>query len=159
MGVGSTNYTLTQPGGLAANIGVAGVTVSSGIVANGKQYDGTTAATISSNNVVLNGIAPVDAGNVKLSTNGYAANFASAGVGTGIGVTVSGLTLVGVGSTNYTLTQPGGLAANIGTAGVSISSGIVANNKQYDGTTAATISSNNVVLSGVAPVDAGNVKL
>ena len=89
------------------------------------------------------------------STNGYMANFASAGVGTGIGVTVSGLTLSGASAGNYTLTQPTGLMANI-TAIVTITSGISANNKPYDGT-AATISSNNVVLNGCAGGDAANV--
>jgi hypothetical protein len=43
---------------------------------------------------------------VKLSTNGYTATFASAGVGAGIGVTFSGLTLTGSAAPNYTLTQP-----------------------------------------------------
>jgi len=65
---------------------------------------------------------------------------------------VGGLTLTGAGATNYTLTQPAGLTANITAAGESrgtITSGITANNKTYDGTTVATISSNNVVLNGV----------
>ena len=43
---------------------------------------------------------------VMLSTNGYGASFASAGVGNGIAVRVSGLTLTGASATNYTLTQP-----------------------------------------------------
>ena len=81
-GSAATNYTLTQPAGLTANISSGGVTISSGISANNKVYDGTTTATISSNNVVLNGVAPADAGTVGLATNGYVANFASAGIGT-----------------------------------------------------------------------------
>jgi hypothetical protein len=68
-------------------------------------------ATISSNNVVLVGVVGGDV--VNLSTNGYAANFASAGVGNGIAVTVGGLTLTGAAAGNYTLTPPTGLAANI----------------------------------------------
>jgi hypothetical protein len=48
-----------------------------------------------------------------LSTNGYTANFVSANVGTGIGVTVNGLLLTGPSANNYTLTQPVGLTANI----------------------------------------------
>jgi hypothetical protein len=158
-GASATNYTLTEPVGLTANITAAGVTISSGITANNKVYDGTPVATISSNNVVLNGVLGGDAANVKLSTNGYTANFASVGVANGIGVTVSGLTLTGVSATNYTLTEPVGLTANITAAGVTITSGITANNKVYDGTPVATISSNNVVLNGVLGSDAGNVKL
>ena len=131
----------------------------SGITANNKAYDGTTTATISSNNVVLNGVLAGDATDVGLSTNGYVANFARAGVGNGIGVTVSGLTLVGAGASNYTLTPPVGLAANITAVRVTITSGITANTKAYDGTTAATISSNNVVLNGVLAGDATDVGL
>ncbi len=158
-GTAATNYTLTQPAGLTANITAVGVTISSGLSANNKPYDGTTRATISSNNVVLSGVLPGDVANVRLNTNGYTANFASAGVANGIGVTVSGLTLSGTAATNYTLTQPAGLTANITAVGVTISSGLSANNKPYDGTTSATISSNNVVLSGVLPGDAANVRL
>jgi hypothetical protein len=46
--------------------------------------------TISSKIVVLSGVLPEDTANVWLSTNGYGANFASAGAGNGIRVTVSG---------------------------------------------------------------------
>ena len=158
-GSAAGNYTLSQPTGLSNNITALGVTISSGITANGKPYDGTTTATISSNNVVLAGVLAGDASNVKLSTNGYVANFVSPNVGTGIGVTVSGLTLTGSAAGNYTLSQPTGLSNSITALGVTISSGITANGKPYDGTTAATISSNNVVLAGVLVGDVSNVKL
>jgi hypothetical protein len=158
-GSASANYTLTQPAGLTANITAAGVTISSGIAANNKVYDTSTTATLTSNSVVLAGVLSGDTANVKLSTNGYTANFASASAGTGIGVTVSGLTLTGSASANYTLTQPAGLTANITAASVTIISGITANNKVYDSTTAATITSNNVVLAGVLSGDTANVKL
>ena len=197
--------------------------LNSGLSANDKMYDGTTAATISFNNIVLVGVVIGDS--VSLVTNSYVANFAGAGVGANIPVTVSGLTLTGASAGNYTLTQPTGLTANITgkvltilsvpppvitsirlTNGVvtimwnsvtgglyrvqylsdlngggwtnllpevtatgltatktdavgSVSQrfyrvavlnpGIIANNKVYDGTTAATIISNNVVLAGV----------
>jgi hypothetical protein len=158
-GSAAANYTLTQPAGLTANITEAGVTITSGIAANNKVYDTTTTATLTSNSVVLAGVLSGDTANVKLSTNGYTANFASASAGTGIGVTVSGLTLTGSAAANYTLTQPAGLTANITAAGVTISSGIAANNKVYDATTTATLTSNSVVLAGVVPGDTANVKL
>ena len=59
----------------------------------------------------------------------------------------------GASAGNYTLTQPGGLTANIAAAGVAIASGVTANNKVYDRTTAATLNFNNVVLSGVIAGD------
>ena len=99
-----------------------------------------------------------DTANVHLSTNGYTAAFASAAVGSGITVTVGGLTLTGSASANYTLTEPT-LTANIVTATVTITSGLAANSKVYDGTTTAAISSNTVVLAGVQSADAANVQL
>ncbi len=150
-GASNADYTLTQPAGLAANITAATVTISSGITANSKVYDRTTAATLASNSVVLSGIVSGDT--LTLNTNGYAANFASAGVGSGIAVTVTGLTLAGASNADYTLTQPATLGANITAATVTISSGITANNKVYDRTTSATLSSNSVVLSGIVSGD------
>jgi hypothetical protein len=110
---------LTQTNELTVN--PAGVTIGSGIFANSKIYDRTTTATLSSNNVALLGIIPGDI--VSLNTNGYIANFASAGLGSGIAVTVSGLTLAGASAGNYTLLQPVGLAANITTPSVQIVAG------------------------------------
>ena len=158
-GSSATNYTLSQPTGLTANITAAGVTIVSGIVANSKVYDGTTVASLSTNSVVLGGVVAGDAGKVQLATNGYVANFASAGVGTNLGVTVSGLSLNGSSATNYTLSQPTGLTANITAAGVTIVSGVTANNKAYDGTTVASLSTNSVVLGGVVAGDGGTVQL
>ncbi len=125
--------------------------LNSGITANNKVYDGTTTATVNFNNLTLSGVMTGDS--VGLATNSYTANFASAGVGTNIPVTVGGLSLNGAGAGNYTLTQPTGLTANITAAEVTILSGISANDKVYDGTTTATITSNNVVLSGVVNGD------
>ncbi len=150
-GANAANYTLTQPAGLTANITAAGVTIGSGLTANNKVYDRTTAATLNFNSVVLLGV--VNGDTVTLNTSGYGANFASAGVGSGIGVSVSGLTLGGGSAANYTLTQPAGLTANITAAGVTISSGITANNKVYDRTTAATLNFNSVALLGVVNGD------
>ncbi|MGB7768515.1 MAG: YDG domain-containing protein [Verrucomicrobiia bacterium] len=108
---GLTNYQITYvPGSLT--VGQAGLGVSAGgITANNKVYDGTVAATLSTNNVVLVGL--VNGDNVSLVTNNYMANFVSASVGTNISVSVSGLTLTGSAATNYTLAQPTGLMANI----------------------------------------------
>ncbi len=135
------------------------VTISSGLTINSKTYDGTTTATITSNNVVLSGVQSGDVGNVALSTNGYTAAFASAAAANGVAVTVSGLTLTGSAASKYLLTQPTGLTANITPASVTITSGLTANNKIYNGSTTATITSNNVVLGGVVAGDAAKVAL
>jgi hypothetical protein len=81
----------------------------SGITAADKTYNGTTTATIVSNNVSIIGIINPDV--VSLRTNGYTATFADKNVGTAKTITLSGLTLSpGVG-TNYSVTTPTNLTA------------------------------------------------
>lgn len=99
----SANYTISQPIGLTATITAKALTVTSAAASN-KTYDGTTAATITG---TLSGVIAGDV--VTLSGTG---TFASANVGTGIAVT-STSTLAGVDNSNYTLSQPTGLSANI----------------------------------------------
>jgi hypothetical protein len=114
VGTGLGNYNISYVAG-TLTVNAKALTVASGLTADNKVYDGTTTATISSNNVVLSGVLPGDVGNVSLVTNGYAATFNTAAVGNGKTVTVGGLTLAGSATNNYTLTQPT-LTANI-TAG------------------------------------------
>jgi autotransporter-associated beta strand protein len=117
---GDVTNTASTSAALAFNVNQAVVTVASGITANSKTYNGTTTATINSNSVVLSGVVAGDSGNVVLSTNGYGATFSSAAVGTGKTVTVSGLTLTGSAASNYTLTPPTGLTANITAATLTV---------------------------------------
>ena len=96
LGLGGTadaaNYTLTQPTGLSADITPAALTVS-GVSANTKSYDGTTTATLTTSSATLSGVVSGDT--VSLNASSSTATFASANVGTGINVTVSGLGLSG----------------------------------------------------------------
>lgn len=78
-------------------------------VAQGKLYDATTAAVIAG---TLSGVVSGDT--VTLSATGY---FANTGPAMGIGVT-STSTLGGASASNYTLTQPTGLTADILTRAV-----------------------------------------
>ena len=77
------------------------------------------------------------------------ASFTNAGVGNGIGVTVGGLSADGGQRDELCADAAGGAGGEHHGQGVTVSSGLSANNKVYDGTTSATISSNNVVLAGV----------
>jgi subtilase family serine protease len=106
-----TNAFAIAPATVSLIVAPAGLTIASGITANSKVYDGTKAATLGFNNVTLTGV--VNGDTVSLNTNGYVANFASAGLGNSIAVSVSGLTLIGTDAGNYTLTQPQNLAAAI----------------------------------------------
>jgi hypothetical protein len=66
-------------------------------------------------------------------------------------VTISGLTLGGTDSGNYTLIQPSA-TADITTAAL-IVSGVTASNKVYNGTTSATLNTGSAVLTGVLGSD------
>jgi hypothetical protein len=129
-GADVANYTLAQPTGLTADITPKAITVASA-VANNKSYDGNTNATIS--DAILNGIVGAD--DVTVSGGG---TFVSAAVANGISVTAA-LALSGSEASNYTITQPTGLSANITPLALSIT-GLSGVNKVYDRTTTATLS-------------------
>ena len=143
-GAQSANYTFAYPSGITPKA----LTVTSA----DKVYDGTTNAT-----ATLNGKVSADAATVSL--NGTLA-FANANVGTAKAVSVgTPLSLTGtvlnIGTSNYTLTQPTGLTANITAKPLTLPDA-AATSKVYDGTNAATITG---TLTGVVASDAGNVTL
>ena len=125
-----------------------GLTVS-GLTANNKVYDKTTAATLNTGSATLNGVLSGDT--VTLSTSGAVGVFASKDVANGITVTVSGLSLSGAKAGDYTLTQPT-TTADITPAALTVT-GITANNKVYDHTTAATLNTGSATLNGVLSGD------
>ena len=140
---------------LAASIDKATLTVS-GLTAQNKTYDGTTAATLSGT-AALSGIIASDAVNLT-GTTPTSGSFSDRNAGTGKTVTtsLSGLALSGGDANNY---QIGGLnaplTASIDKATLTVS-GLAAQNKTYDGTTAATLSGT-AALSGVVGSDAVNL--
>ncbi len=118
----SGNIVLSSTG--AANINVPTVlsTVTakaltiSGITANNKVFDGNTTATLSGTPslVGVNGSDNVLLGGTPVAT------FASSAAGNNIAVTVTGYTISGTAASNYTLTQPTGLTANITSATITL---------------------------------------
>lgn len=108
-------WTTGLPGVATASFTVspATVTIASGVTATDKLYDGNTNATLTIGTVVFSGVLPADTNNVALNSSSYTAYFANAGPGNNIPVTVSGLALSGSAATNYSLTQPTNLTANI----------------------------------------------
>ncbi|MBN1906739.1 MAG: filamentous hemagglutinin N-terminal domain-containing protein, partial [Deltaproteobacteria bacterium] len=109
------------------SITVTGLTVSD------KTYDSTNTAS-------LGGTAAISVLGADVVTLGGtpAGTFADKNVGTGKAVTVTGNTISGTDSGNYTLAQQTGLTADITQRAISIS-GIIAANKVYDATTSATV--------------------
>ena len=146
-GAQAGDYTLTQPT-TTANITPAALTVT-GVTANDKVYDQSTSATLNTGSATLVGVLMGDT--VTLSTSGASGTFASQAVGTGITVTVSGLTISGMSAGDYTLTQPT-TTANITPLAITVS-GVTANNKVYNATTAATLNTGSSSLIGVLSGD------
>jgi hypothetical protein len=142
------NYILSaQPTVPNATINPVELTVT-GITAEDKQYDGTITATLDISGATLVGVLSGD--DVTLDASAAAGTFSSANVGTWT-VTVSGLTLDGTAKNNYSLFQPTTTASILGaTASVT---GIVANNKVYDGTITASLDYSGATLVGIVPGD------
>ncbi len=147
-GAESSNYTLSQPTGLTANITPKPITVT-GITANDKVYDGTSAATLNSGSASLTGIVAGDT--VTLGTSGATGTFADKIVGNGKTVTVSGLTISGSSSGNYSLSQPT-TTASITPKPLTVT-GISANNKTYDGSSSASLNTSAASLAGIVSGD------
>ena len=146
-GTSSGNYSLTQPT-TTANITAAGLSVS-GVTALNKIYDGNANATLGFGSASLVGVVGGDP--VTLVTGSAGGVFDNKNVGTGKTVTVSGLSLSGTDSGNYSLTPPT-TTANITVAGLSVS-GVTASNKTYDGNANATLGFGSASLVGVVGGD------
>ena len=146
-GADAAKYSLAQPTA-TANITAVGLTVT-GVTANSKLYDGTTAATLNVSGAALSGVISGDT--VSLNPASAAGSFADKTVGNGKTVTVSGMSLSGADAGNYSLTQPTA-TANITALGLTVT-GVTANSKIYDGTTTATLNVSGAALSGVISGD------
>ncbi len=132
-GADAGNYNLTAPSPVTADITQASLTVNATIT--NKVYDGTTKATIS--NATLNN-SPAG---VTLVTTGVTANFADKNVANGKAISFSGnYSLSGANAGNYSLTQPTGVTADITPKPITIEN-IKVDDKEYDGTNTATLSS------------------
>jgi trimeric autotransporter adhesin len=142
----SANYTLVAPGNLTANIGRRGVTVNN-VTGTDKVYNGNSSDTLNFGSASLSNVLPGDASNVILVTGSATGTFASSNAASNIGVSVSGLTLTGTAASNYSISQPTGLTANITAAPLTITLG-GAQSKSYNGTTTATVPGTDFTITG-----------
>ena len=153
-GSAATNYTVTQPTGLTANITAKALTIT-GLTANNKTYDGTATASLNSNHLSLTGVVSTDSRNISLTRTNVHGTFADANAGAGKSITVSGLSLSGTAAANYTLTTPTPTATI--TPKSSRSAASPPSSKTYDGTTAATLGGTGVLSGDMLTADALNV--
>ena len=147
----SASYTLSNDLGLASNYTAANSSLTAtispralavaGITANNKVYDGTIVA-------FLGGFATVNAlaGDGVGVTGPSSGVFTDKNVGAGKIVAVNGFVLTGADAGNYAIVQPTNVTARITAANLVIT-GVNANDRIYDGTTAA-------ILGGTARISA-----
>ena len=113
-GITAANYVLTQPSGIISNITPSPLTVIGTMVAS-KTYDSTTTASLSGG--TLSG--KIYSGDkVNLMQSG---NFISKNVGQSVAVIASD----SIDNSNYQITQPAGLSANISKANLTVNGTIV----------------------------------
>jgi phosphotransferase system IIA component len=143
---GDANFNGSTSAAISQQVNPKALTVT-GLTAASKIYNATTTASVSGTPTLLAseafGIgAPGDGkpftGDAVAVGGTPSGTFATKNVGVGIAVSVSGLSLSGGASGNYTITSPA-LSADITQKALS-ATGLTATNKIYDGTTAATLS-------------------
>ena len=144
-GSDSGNYTLTQPS-TSASVTAKTLTVT-GITANNRVYDATTDAydQLVTSSAALSGV--VNGDTVSISVAGINGTFASKTVGNSKAITITGITISGADADNYALTQPT-TSANITLKTLTVA-GITANNKVYNGSTAAALTTTNAAFVGI----------
>ena len=125
-GSDASNYTVNASATALADIVARVITAT--LTANGKTYDGTTAAT---GTLSLSGLVEGD----RVGVNGSLA-FGDRNAGTGKTVTASGITLSGSDAGNYTVNATAAAVADI--LARAITATLAANGKAYDGTSTAT---------------------
>ncbi|WP_191963368.1 YDG domain-containing protein [Flavobacterium luteum] len=107
------NYILTQPEFTQKkDITPVGLTVT-GITADNKVYDGNTDAVINTAGATLSGVLPGETAGVVLSTVSATGAFGTKDFGTGKTVTISGLSISGADSGNYSINSTVATTANI----------------------------------------------
>jgi len=144
-GTDLANYILPTSGTGAGLIDPASLIIS-GLVADDKVYDSTTAAVLDTSTASIFGVVGSD--DVSLDFSGATGVFATKNVGNAIAVTATGVTLSGADAGNYLVSQPSGLAANITRAPLTVS-GLTANDKVYDGTLFGSVNAAGLQVTGL----------
>ncbi len=146
-----SNYRLTTAGALSTTADITPKEITlTGITAASKTYDGTTAATVSTDNAVFNGKLLGD--DLTASSTG---SFSDKTAATGKTVSLVN-TLAGADRANYTVTGQASTTADIDKKTIRLT-GITAADKTYDGNTTATVSTANAVFNDQIQGDNLNV--
>lgn len=141
------NYAITDQSSTVADITAKSITVS-GITVGDKVYDGTTSATVDLSGLTFNGLVAGD----DLAGANTVGTFADKNAGIGKSVTLSGTTYGGADLANYSIANQTSTTADITPKSASVT-GIVANDKVYDGTNVAAIDLQSASIVGLVTGD------
>ncbi|MGL6161261.1 YDG domain-containing protein, partial [Microbulbifer sp.] len=148
-GLAADNYDISYAGG-TLTVDQATIANITGITAEDKTYDGTTAATLDASGAGFTGIVSGDTLTVATASGA----FADKNAGSDKTVTISGLTLGGGDAGNYTLADDTATtSADIDQASIANITGITAEDKTYDGTTDATLDASGAGFTGMVAGD------
>ncbi|MGJ0303529.1 YDG domain-containing protein [Aliarcobacter cryaerophilus] len=127
----------------------------SGITAENKTYDGTTNTTLISGTNSLVGLVSGDA--VSGDFSSLSGVFLDKNAGNNKAITISGVTINGADKDNYNITNQANTSANISKKDITAVTDITALNKNYDGTTDATLVTTNAKFIGMVANDKLNI--
>ncbi|WP_407179468.1 YDG domain-containing protein [Bradyrhizobium sp. STM 3562] len=149
-GADAGNYTLAATTATTtADIAKAPITAVAGITAANKIYDGTTNVALDTSGASFTGTILGD----SLTLVGATGAFSDKNAGVGKTVTISGLTFGGADAGNYTFAGTAATTADIAKATITAIWGITANDKIFDGSTAATLNTLTARFNGMMPGD------
>ncbi|WP_454775319.1 YDG domain-containing protein [Janthinobacterium tructae] len=135
-----SNYTISNPTGVTANITKATISAVTNIVIDSKVYDGGLNAIVNAAGATFGGIKSGD----SLTVNATTATFADKNVGTGKTVNISGIGLGGTDAGNYNLTTTTGSSTGAITPKALTIIGMSAVSKIYDGNTKASVTGGSI---------------
>ncbi len=148
-GADAGNYTFTDQAATTANITPKSLTLD--LQGEGsKVYDGTTSITLTGITPTVSGVV---SGDTVTAATGSVTGFADKQAGTNKAVLFSGFGISGADAANYLLVSGSAPSTATITPKAVVVSGLTANNKVYDATTAATVNHNSVVLTGIIAGD------
>jgi filamentous hemagglutinin family protein len=135
-GAAASNYTISTVATSTADITPATITQVTGVTAANKVYDGNTAATLVTGSLGFVGMMAGD----NLTATATDAVFNDKNAGTAKTVSIGGLVLGGTDAGNYILPATGPMTSTATITPAALLVSAIAQNKVYDGTTAATVS-------------------
>ena len=152
----ASNYVLLANPASTAEITPKPITAS-GIAANDKVYNATTAASLNAASATLtrgalsgNDNKVYSSDNVSVDTSLAVGTFANANVGTAKPVTITGLALSGNDAGNYTVTDTSNATASITAKALTVSGLSAAASRVYNGTLGATVTGTPTLLTAQA---------